>query len=230
MLPESITLVAAADVAAERLDDFADAFKVERRYQSSADLISDPDVTLVTVATPPSSHEELVISALKTGKYVLCEKPLAHTLASAERIAAAAANFPGRLSVSYQLRYAPHYQRMLWLIANGWIGDVKSATLERHSYIPHSTGGKNGWWGTWNVAGGGVLMTQMIHELDIMLLAMGNATSVSAELDTRFTRIESEDWIKAVVQFDESRTTKCAGSVNSGHVRGGLTVEGTLGM
>src|SRR5579862_5905363 len=96
-VPESLTLVAASDLIAERLTDFAAACKVARRYGSAAELIADPDVALVTVATPPSKHEELVIAALKAGKYVLCEKPLAHSIASAERIAAAAENFPGRL-------------------------------------------------------------------------------------------------------------------------------------
>src|SRR6516164_647584 len=100
-----VSLFAAADLAPQRLNDFTDAFKIERRYRSPADLISDRDVKLVTVATPPSSHEELVITALKAGKYVLCEKPLAHSLASAERIAATADAFPGQLSVSYQFRY-----------------------------------------------------------------------------------------------------------------------------
>jgi predicted dehydrogenase len=229
MVPASVTLVAAADLVSERLKDFADTWKFERQYQNTADLIADPDIRLVTIATPPSAHEELVIAALQAGKYVLCEKPLAQSLAGAERIAAAAAGFPGRLTINYQLRYASDYRRMLWLIENGWIGEIKSGVLERHSYIPHSIVGKGGWWGSWEVAGGGVLMTQMIHELDIMLLAMGAATSVSAEMDTRFTRIESEDWIEAIVQLEAGRTAKCVGSVNSGHMRGGVLIKGSLG-
>jgi predicted dehydrogenase len=229
MAPVDVSLFAAADLDPQRLNDFADACKVERRYRSPADLISDHDVNLVTVATPPSSHEELVIAALKAGKCVLCEKPLAHSLASAERIAAAAEAFPGQLSVSYQFRYVPYVRRMLWLIENGWIGDIKSAVIERHSYIPHSAFGKGGWWGAWDIAGGGVLITQMIHELDIMLLAMGAAASVHGEMDTRFTRIQSEDWIEATVQFDGGKTARCAGSVNSGYMRGSIAIEGSLG-
>src|SRR5262249_23053613 len=97
MAPADVSLCAAADLDPQRLNQVADACKVERRYQSPADLIGDRDVKLVTVATPPSSHEELVIAALKAGKYVLCEKPLAHSLAGAERIAAAAEGFPGQL-------------------------------------------------------------------------------------------------------------------------------------
>jgi predicted dehydrogenase len=229
MIPQDAVLVAAADVSAERLNSFCDTYKVERRYASAAELIADPQVQLVAVATPPSLHEEAVVAALDAGKYVLCEKPLAQSLESAAQIAAAEARHPGKLSVSYQLRYAPRYQRMLWLIEKGWIGEPQSASVERHGYIPHSLVGKGGWWGAWNVAGGGVLMTQMIHELDIMLLAMGEPHSVTAQMDTRYTQIESEDWIEANVDFGNGRTAYCAASVNSGQMRGGLTVKGTLG-
>ena len=229
MIPQDAVLVAAADVSAERLNDFAGKYNVSRRYTSAAELIADPEVQLVAVATPPSSHEDAVVAALDAGKYVLCEKPLAQSLESGARIAAAEARHPGRLSVSYQLRYAPQYQRMLWLIRNGWIGDLQSASVERHGYIPHSLVGKGSWWGAWNVAGGGVLMTQMIHEIDIMLLAMGAPRSVTAEMDTRYTQIESEDWIEARVSFDGGRSAYCAASVNSGQMRGGLTIKGSLG-
>jgi predicted dehydrogenase len=228
MVSESVTLVAAADVSPERLADFGDTFDVARRYGTGAQLIADSEVELVVIATPPSSHEEAV-AALDAGKYVLCEKPLAQSMVSAEQIAAAEVHHPGRLSVSYQLRYTPPVRRMLWLIQNGWIGEVQEAIVERHGYIPHTTVGKGSWWGAWDVAGGGVLMTQMIHELDIMLQAMGEPRSVTADMDTRYTAIESEDWIEAVVHFDGGRTARCAGSVNSGQMRGGLTIKGSLG-
>lgn len=229
LAPESVRLIAAADVLPERLAEFADAFSIPRRHASAAELIADPEVELVAVATPPAAHEETVVAALDAGKYVLCEKPLAHSLASAEAIAAAEARHPGRLSVSHQLRYDPRYRRMLWLVKNGWIGDVQEAVVERHGYIWQSTYAGGGWWGAWGVAGGGALMTQMIHELDIMLLAMGEPRSVTARMDTRYTDIESEDWIEAEVAFDGGRTARCAASVNSGQMSGGMVIKGTLG-
>ncbi|HEY0283339.1 MAG TPA: Gfo/Idh/MocA family oxidoreductase [Rhizomicrobium sp.] len=229
MLSGSIKLVAAADIAPDRLQSFCAAFGVSRRYSSAAELIADPEVDLVAVATPPSFHEEAVVAALDAGKYVLCEKPLAQSLASAARIAAAEARHPGHLSVNYQLRYAPQYRRMLWLIENGWIGTVESASVERHGYIPHATIGKGAWWGAWSVAGGGVLMTQMIHELDILLLATGQPRSVNAQMDTRYTSIESEDWIEGKLLFDNGRSARFAASVNSGQMRGGFVVKGSLG-
>jgi predicted dehydrogenase len=229
MIPESATLVAATDISPERLTEFEKAFKVHRCYSSAAELIADSEVNLVAISTPPSAHEDAVVAALGAGKYVLCEKPLAQSLASAERISAIEARHPGRLSVCYQLQFAAQMRRMLWLIQNGWIGEVREAVVERHGYIPYSAIGKAGWWGRWGIAGGGVLMTQMIHQIDIMLQTMGEPCSVMAEMDTRYTLIESEDWIEAIVRFEAGRTARIAGSVNSGHLRGGLTIKGTLG-
>jgi predicted dehydrogenase len=229
MLGRSVKLVAVADIASDRLQGFCEEFDVSRWYANGAELIADPEVDLVVVATPPSLHEEAVVAALKAGKYVLCEKPLAQSLESAERMAAAEERYPGRLSVNFQLRCTPLVRRMLWLIENGWIGTIESATVERHGYIPHSAAGNGSWWGRWGIAGGGVLMTQMIHELDILLLALGQPHSVSAKMDTRFTPIESEDWIDGTIQFDKGVKARFAASVNSGQMRGKLVINGSLG-
>lgn len=229
MVPESAKLIAASDVAQERLQEFCASFQVARQYNDAAALIADPDVDIVAITTPPVAHEALVIAALEAGKYVFCEKPLAHSLASAARIAAVEARHPGRLAVSYQLRYESNYRRLMWLCQNNAIGDLQSARIERHGSIPHSDHGKGGWWGAWGVAGGGVLMTQLIHEVDLMLLVMGRAQSVSARMDTRYTNIESEDYLEATVRFANGRVAHCSASVNSGRLSGQFRIEGKTG-
>jgi dTDP-4-amino-4,6-dideoxygalactose transaminase/predicted dehydrogenase len=223
-------LIAVADTHAERLEAFASAFGVGRRYADVESLIGDPQIDLVVVATPPSSHESVVVSALDRGKHVLCEKPLAHSLASAARILEAEARNPGRLSVSHQLRYEPGFQRLRWLIREGWIGDLETAQLERHGAIPHADPGKAGWWGAWDVAGGGVLITQLIHELDLLLAVMGPVCSVRAIMDTRYTSIESEDHVEATLRFRSGASARCAGSVNSGRFENGLAIRGAKGI
>jgi predicted dehydrogenase len=224
-----MALVAAADVAADRLQEFADAFGVARRYVRTEELVLDGDVDLVAIAIPPAFHEEAAVAALDAGKYVLCEKPLAATLASAARIAKAEARHPRHLATSYQLRYEPPFRRLIWLCRNGWIGEIESADVERHSYIPHAAVGGGGWWGSWSIAGGGALITQLIHELDLLLLIMGRPFSVGAQMDTRFSNIESEDWIEAELRFENGRKAKCTASVNSGVLRGSFTIKGNCG-
>jgi perosamine synthetase len=229
-LPDSARLIAATDIMPERLQEFCASFQVQRRYRDAADIIADPEVDLVAITAPPSCHEVLTVAALNAGKYVFCEKPLAHSLDSVARILEAEARHPGRLAVSHQLRYDSSVLRLLWLCRNGWIGEIQSVLIERPSLIPHSDYDKSGWWGSWKVAGGGVLMTQLIHELDFLMQAMGRPLSVSAEMDTRYTNIESEDYVEATFRFAGNRSARCVASVNSGRIRGRIDIQGSRGV
>src|SRR5579864_3124156 len=229
LVRETVSLVAATDIDSARLDGFCASFHIPRHYPAANELIDDPEVDLVVITTPPVAHEELVLAALEKNKYVFCEKPLAHSLASAVRIAQVEVRFSGRLAVSYQLRYEPSYLRLLWLCKNGWLGEIQSTQVERHSYVPHANHGRGGWWGSWEIAGGGVLVTQLIHELDLLLLVMGRPSSVAASMDTRYTEIESEDYVEATFRFESGATARCVASVNSGRTSGGFTVRGSNG-
>src|SRR5712691_11855897 len=140
MVRDRARLVAAADIDSERLEDFCGSFQVPHRYQDAAALIAHPEVDLVAITTPPNAHEEMVVAALENRKYVFCEKPLAHSLASAVRIAQVETRHPGRLAVSYQLRYDASFRRLIWLCRNGWIGEITSSAIERHCSIPHEAG------------------------------------------------------------------------------------------
>jgi perosamine synthetase len=228
-ISSSATVLAAADLVEERLQEFCASFQVSRRYRDAADVIADPDVDLVTITTPPAAHQRFVIPALDAGKYVYCEKPLAHTLASANRILEADLRHPGRVTVGYQLRYESSFRRALWLCQNNQIGKIESALIERHSFIPQGDHGADGWWGSWKVAGGGVLITQLIHELDFLFLIFGPPVSVKAEMDTRFTDSESEDYVQATFRFAQAREARCIASVNSGHISGRVEIQGTGG-
>lgn len=229
MLKRGIRLVAASDVSPESLREFSTAFKVVRCYPDPAQLIADPEVDLVAITTPPLAHEALAIAALDSGKYVLCEKPVAPSLASAHRIVEAEARHAGRLAVGHSGRYESEYRRLLWLCQNGWVGEPQSVLIERHTYITPAEFGKKGWWGSWEIAGGGVLISQLIHEIDLLMLVMGRPVSVHAVMDTRYTEIESEDYIEATFRFSRGATAVCLASVNSGRSGGKFIIEGSLG-
>ena len=149
MVKDTVRLAAAADIEPGRLEAFGEAHPATRRFREPMELIADPEVDLVAITTPPAAHEELVTAALEKGKSVFCEKPLAHSLASAARIAEMEGRYPGRLAVSYQLRCDPYYRRLLWLCRNGWIGEIQSSLIERHSYIPHANLGEGFDRATW---------------------------------------------------------------------------------
>src|SRR5689334_22757089 len=127
-----VKLIAACDKELDRLRAFSMKYGVANQLQEPDALIAAADIDLVVVATPPSSHEVIVVAALDAGKYVLCEKPLAHSLISARKITEAEKRHPGKLSVCFQFRYRSDFRRVDWIVKNGWLGNLRSALIERH--------------------------------------------------------------------------------------------------
>ncbi|MEX2308346.1 MAG: Gfo/Idh/MocA family oxidoreductase [Pirellulales bacterium] len=212
-------IVALADVDAERMRRASKDFFIPVTCTDYRQLLAREDVDIVDVCTPPNLHEEMVIAALEAGKFVLCEKPIAHSLAAADRIIAAADRHPGKLSIIYQLRYLPEARRIVWLRDRGMLGEPKFARMSRYGALP---GGRSkAWWGRWEVAGGGALMTQCIHEIDMMLQLFGPVARVTASMATLGNPIESEDTFSATVEMQSGAVVSCyctlAGQMNYGN-------------
>src|SRR5688572_26636401 len=100
-------LLAIADLDDAQVRNATSRHFIPYAYRDYRSLLDRQDIALVAVCTPPASHERIVVDALEAGKFVMCEKPLAHTLQAADRIVAAARRFPGRLSTVFQFRYLP---------------------------------------------------------------------------------------------------------------------------
>src|SRR5262249_1325346 len=148
--------------------------------------------------------------ALDAGKFVISEKPLAHTLSADDRILAAAKKRPGKLSTVHQYRYLPEVQRTCWLRDQGRLGRLlfvrfsRFARWEKPAKQPgraKPSKKRSAWWGEWTTAGGGMAMTQLIHDLDLMLHIFGPVAEVQATMETLREPIESEDTCAATVRF-----------------------------
>jgi predicted dehydrogenase len=213
VLSGQVRVIAVAEIDAVRRRAAAERHCVRFADHDYRDLLQREDVDLVIVCTPPNTHEKIVIEALEAGKVVICEKPLAHTLASADRILEASRRHPGRLSVVYQLRYLDEVQRMVRLRDEGRLGQLVCGGFHRLSRLPrHQTGGRS-WWGRWDVAGGGALITQAIHELDLMCYLFGAPQKVTGMMDTRDLPVESEDCVSATIRFESGAIVSCFCSV-----------------
>lgn len=229
VLSQEFVLTTAFDADAQRLKKFLEQNPSVVPSKTLHDMTRSSFVDLVVVATPPSTHEALVVSALEAGKYVLCAKPLSNSMSGAMRIVEASQRSPGRLAVDFQMRYDASFRRLKWICENNRIGGIRSARIQRHSYIPHANTGAAGWWGSWNIAGGGVVITQLIHEIDLLMLLMGRPLAVKGRMDTRYTKIESEDMAEATLFFDQGRTAVISASVNSGVTSGEFKISGDAG-
>ena len=229
-LPDRIRVAALADVSEENLRAAAGKHGIANAFTDSRELIACDDVDAVAVCTPPCFHEDIVIDALEAGKLVLCEKPVAHTLEITDRIVEAGRRFPGRLSFVHQFRYLPEVERVVWLRDHGQLGVPLYGRFSR--YARWSRPGKpsrRSWWGAWQVAGGGAVMTQLVHELDLMCHIFGDAVQVSAMIDTLQQSIESEDSCAAMVRFANGAMVTVMGTMNAYKSMAGFDVLGTDG-
>jgi predicted dehydrogenase len=223
-------IVGISEIDQRRRTEAVGRYSVRFGCADHRELVGRDDVDLVAVCTPPSLHAPVVIDALAAGKHVVCEKPLAHTLAAADLIIQAAREQPGRLSVVHQFRYLPVVRRALWLRDTGALGSFLSGRF--HRFARFSRPGKPhraGWWGRWAVAGGGAVMTQLIHELDLMALFFGRPLLVWASVDTLKEAIESEDVCAAVVRFESGAICSAQSTMSAHRSTAGFDLFGTAG-
>ena len=226
-LADRARIVAVADLDDQRLAGAVERHAIPVACRDHRELLDRDDVDVVAVCTPPCFHEEAVVDALRAGRYVLCEKPLAHTLEAADRILDAAHEAPGRLSVVHQFRYLPEVRRAVGLRDDGRLGALLFGRFYRLTRFRHPKRVRRAWWGAWDVAGGGVVMTQLIHELDLACHLFGTAVEVSAVIDTLNEPIESEDTCVATARFASGAIVTLHGTMCAHKSVDGFDIIGT---
>ncbi|MEM9433111.1 MAG: Gfo/Idh/MocA family oxidoreductase [Pseudomonadota bacterium] len=170
-------------------------------YTDVADVAQDSDVDMVILATPPDARVELVASLAGAGKHILMEKPIERDLQTATGIIASCEAANVALGVCFQHRMRSDVARLKAHLESGAIGqlshvDVRVPWWRDQSY--YDAPGR----GTYARDGGGVLMTQAIHSLDLTLMLAGPISMVQAmQATTKAHTMEAEDWAAAAVEF-----------------------------
>jgi predicted dehydrogenase len=166
------SVVAVCDTNKERAEALATSQSVAKVYTDWRELVKDPEIDAVTIALPNALHAEVAIAALKAGKHVLSEKPLAMTVAQGEEMVATAEKEGRVLAVNMTNRPRGEFQYMKAKIAEGRIGKVSYATgrMIRRAGIP----GFGSWFTRKELAGGGALLDIGVHMLDAVLYMLGN--------------------------------------------------------
>lgn len=155
-------------------------------------VIANPDIDLIDVSLPPHLHFDVTMRALAAGKDVICEKPLATSLAEVDALAGKMAETGKRIFPIFQYRFGIGFQRLLRLIDLGMTGRPFVASLETHwqrgaDYyaVP--------WRGKWSGEHGGTIVSHAIHIHNLVTRVLGPVTEVSAFLDTKVNPIDTED-------------------------------------
>ncbi|MDG3040279.1 Gfo/Idh/MocA family protein [Roseicyclus marinus] len=165
-----------------------------------AEALADPAVDLVDICLPPHLHVPMALRALRAGKHVVLEKPIAPSLAECDLLAEAEAASGRRLFPVFQYRYGPGTAALDALIAAGLVGRPQVAALETHwnrgaAYyaVP--------WRGTWAGERGGAVLGHAIHNHDLLCRYFGEPVGVSAQVATRINPIETEDCASIALRF-----------------------------
>lgn len=160
------------------------------------------DVDAVSICTPSGFHAEPAIAALDAGKHVLVEKPMDIHVNKADQMIAAAERAKRNLAVVFQKRFNPAMRFVKESIERGKLGRITlaEATLKWYRTPSYFTGSP--WRGTWAMDGGGALMNQGIHFVDLLLWLVGDVAEVSAAASTLYHAIETEDTLVANLRFE----------------------------
>ena len=134
-IPSRARLIGVAELDEAKRSKAAERTFVPIVTDDYRELLKRDDVDIVAVCTPPSVHEQIVVDALEAGKYVICEKPLAQSLAIVDRMVEASQRFPNRLGTVYQLRYLPEIQQMIRLRDEGSLGKLLFGNFQRFAYL-----------------------------------------------------------------------------------------------
>lgn len=187
---DSMTLVASSRTDASALQAFTKRYggKAHVRYQ---DLLDDPEVEAVVIATPHATHEEIATAAARAGKHVLLEKPMAHTPAACARLLEAVRSAGVKLVLGHVTHFSRAYRLAKEIIDAGEVGEVVTglSIMRKRWHEPNRR-----WWHLERAQGGGVLLTGGIHAIDRLTWLVGSgATSVSASVQTRFHDQAADD-------------------------------------
>lgn len=208
---ENAVLRGVSDMRLEKAQEFAEKYGT-RAYSSYEEMLADEEIDAVCICTPSCFHAANAIRALEKGKHVVLEKPMALSCQEADGIIAACERTGRRLTVICQLRFSDDIQRAKRLIEAGAFGKISFCGLYMKYYRSKEYYAASGWKGRLQFDGGGALMNQGIHGIDLMEYLMGGVEDVQGQIATLSHEIEVEDTAVATVKFGNGALGVIVGS------------------
>lgn len=196
-------VVAVMSRTADRARAFAEKYNIERWYTDAQNLVTDPDVDAVYIATPPSTHSTYAVMALMAGKAVYVEKPLAISYDECLRINRVAKAEGQACFVAYYRRYLPYFKKVKEIIESGAIGRVLTAQIRFAAPPRELDYSKNNlpWRLQPDIAGGGYFYDLAPHQIDILQQLFGPITEAVGYPANRGGLYQTEDTVAATMRF-----------------------------
>lgn len=199
---EETTLVAVQSRNAEKAYATATRFGV-KAYTDIAEMIQQEQVQVVVICTPHPAHREAAIIAMQHGAHVLTEKPLAVSLEDCDAMRQAATTYNKKLGMVSQRRFYPSCRRIKQAIDDGKIGMPMLGSVVMYGWRDEKYYNSDPWRGSWDKEGGGVLVNQAPHQLDLLLWYMGSEMEelYGVWQNINHPYIEVEDTAVAIIRF-----------------------------
>jgi UDP-N-acetyl-2-amino-2-deoxyglucuronate dehydrogenase len=196
-LPDA-QLVAVADVSAERARQLAATYGISA-YTDVMEMLSREQLDIVVVCTPNGEHGEHACQVMRSGRHVIVEKPMEVSHAAIEEMLRVQQQAGVKLAVTSQHRFDPATIQVHNLVEEQAFGRLVLGTATVPWWRPQTY--YDGWHGTWRFEGGGALMTQALHSIDLLQWLMGPVKNVYGYTDTQVHHMETEDVAVAILRF-----------------------------
>lgn len=192
---------AIADVDRDKAKHLAEQYKVPLVFENYESILKRDDIDVVAICTPSGLHAEVAIAAAQSGKHILCEKPLDIRKERMDAMIAAYRSYGVKMTTVFQKRTTQIAATVKQALAEGKLGKPVLGDVYMKYYRSPEYYRSADWRGTWQWDGGGALMNQGVHGIDLLLYLMGDVESVFAYAAPLSRDIEVEDTAVAAIKY-----------------------------
>lgn len=197
---ERADLIAVCDLIEKKLETAKKKYPYVKTYTDFDTMLEDDEIDVISICLPSAMHAEYACRTMAKGKHVLIEKPIDITPEAAEKIEEARLKYGVTAGVVHQNRYNAPMDPIKKAVDEGRLGKLAVATFGVKWFRDQSYYNGN-WHGTWDMDGGGSLMNQAVHTVDLMQWLMGDVVSVHSVMGIYNHDIETEDMTASVITF-----------------------------
>ncbi len=226
-----MTVTAVCDIDTKKLNAARNTYPALSVFEDYTDLLKNSDTNAVIIAVPHPLHAKIAIEAFKYGKHVLVEKPLDITVSAAEDLCAVAEKSGKVFAIMFNQRTNGLFRKAREIVKSGELGEIKrSVWIITNWYRTQSYYDSGTWRATWRGEGGGVLLNQAPHNLDIWQWICGSPTAVTAFCNVgKFHNIEVEDEATIYAEYENGATGVFITSTGDCPGTNRLEITGTRG-
>jgi len=199
---ESAKLYGACDTDGARLSGFSGRYNI-KDFNSLNDVLNDANVDVVHICTPHYLHKDMILQCMESGKEIVAEKPVAITIEDLRLLYGAWQNTNSRIMSVLQNRLNPCVLKMKEMVSGNMFGKLLGLRGNLYWRRDQSYYSKDGWRGKRATEGGGLVINQAIHMLDMLDYLGGGAKEIKGGFDTRLLDIEVEDTAEATLYFED---------------------------